>query len=359
LCASYATISGMSVAHFADRLVAAVRRVQNPVLVGLDPRAESLPPGLVRGDGLEATARGYVAFCRGVIDVVAPLVAAVKPQAAFFEQLGPAGCVALADVMKYAASKGLLVILDGKRNDIGSTAQGYAEAYLGPGDASPWGADALTVSPYLGDDSLTPFVDVAQARSAGIFVLVKTSNPGGRRFQDIVANGQPMYRHVADYVESLAKLTRRASEDKPTRRASEGATKLTRRASEGLEGEGREGEGREGEGREGEARPYGLVGAVVGATYPQQLAELRQAMPHTWFLIPGFGAQGGTAQDCAAAFDEHGLGAIVNNSRGIIFAHARKDLAAKFGPGRWQEAVEAATREMIDQLRAETPAGRL
>jgi len=306
----------MAASHFADRLIAAVGRVGNPVLVGLDPRAESLPPGLVSGSGLQATALGYVAFCRGVIDVVAPLVAAVKPQAAFFEQLGPAGCAALSEVMKYAASKGLIAILDGKRNDIGSTAQGYAEAYLGPGDASPWGCDALTVSPYLGDDSLTPFVDVAQAREAGIFVLVKTSNPGGKRFQDIVADGRPIYRHVAEYVETLA-----------TQTAGTGG--------------------------------YGLVGAVVGATYPQQLAELRQAMPHTWLLIPGFGAQGGTAKDCAAAFDGRGLGAIVNNSRGIIFAHARKEYAGRFGPGRWQEAVEAATREMIDQLRTDTPAGRL
>jgi orotidine-5'-phosphate decarboxylase len=314
----------MNAVHFADRLAAAVCRVKNPVLVGLDPRAESLPPGLIAGDGPAAITRGYVTFCRGVIDVVAPLVAAVKPQAAFFEQLGPPGCTALAEVIAYAASKGLLVILDGKRNDIGSTAQGYAEAYLGPGAASPWGCDALTVSPYLGDDSLTPFVEVAQARGAGIFVLVKTSNPGGKRFQDIVAEGKPLYRHVADFVESLAMETRSP--------------------------------------REGEAPvepSYGLVGAVVGATYPHELAELRQAMLHTWLLIPGFGAQGGTAKDCAAAFDHQGLGAIVNNSRGIIFAHARKDLAGKFRPARWQEAVEHATREMIDQLRAETPAGRL
>jgi orotidine-5'-phosphate decarboxylase len=307
---------GMSALHFTDRLAAAVRRVENPVLVGLDPRAESLPAGLISGNGLEAVADGYVAFCRGVIDVVAPLVAAVKPQSAFFEQLGPAGCTALADVIKHAAAKGLLVILDGKRNDIGSTAQGYAEAYLGPGNASPWGADALTVSPYLGDDSLTPFMDVANARGAGIFVLVKTSNPGGKRFQDIVADGRPMYRHVAEYVESLSEET------------------------VGSQG-------------------YGLAGAVVGATYPQQLAELRQAMPHTWLLIPGFGAQGGTAKDCAAAFDGQGLGAIVNNSRGIIFAHSRKEYAARFGSGNWQGAVEAATREMIEQLRAETSAGKL
>ncbi|MDX1948275.1 MAG: orotidine-5'-phosphate decarboxylase [Pirellulaceae bacterium] len=301
----------MIASHFTDRLAAAVRHKQTPVLVGLDPRAESLPPGLIAGAGPEAVARGYVAFCRGVIDVVAPLVPAVKPQAAFFEQLGPAGCVALGEVIRYAAAQGLVVILDGKRNDIGSTAQGYAEAYLGPEDASPWGGDALTVSPYLGDDSLTPFVEVAQARGAGIFVLVKTSNPGGKRFQDLVAEGRPLYRHVADYVEELAAATTGTS-------------------------------------------GYGLVGAVVGATYPQQLAELRHAMPHTWLLIPGFGAQGGTAKDCAAAFDAQGLGAIVNNSRGIIFAHSRQELA-HFGPARWQDAVAAATREMIGQLRAEMP----
>jgi len=312
--------------HFADRLIAAVRAKGNPVLVGLDPRAESLPPEIIepcqrevkRGklspeDGL---AGAYYLFCKKVIDAIAQLVPAVKPQAAFFEQLGPPGMVALKETIDYAAAKGLLVILDGKRNDIGSTAQGYAEGYLGAGDASPWGCDALTVSPYLGDDSLTPFVETAKARGAGIFVLVKTSNPGGKRFQDIVAEGRPLYRHVADFVESLAADTA------------------------GIGG-------------------YGLAGAVVGATYPQQLAELRQAMPHTWFLIPGFGAQGGNAKDCASAFDDHGLGAIVNNSRRIIFAHARPEYKDRFGAARWQEAVEAATREMIGQLRAETAAGRL
>lgn len=302
--------------HFADRLIAAVRAKGNPVLVGLDPRAESLPQGLVPGTSPEDLSFGFATFCKGLIDVVAPLVPAVKPQAAFFEQLGPAGCFALESVIAYAAAQGLIVILDGKRNDIGSTAQGYAEAYLGPGAASPWGCDALTVSPYLGDDSLTPFVDTAQARGAGIFVLVKTSNPGGKRFQDIVADGKPLYRHVADYVEELAAKTA------------------------------------------GEAG-YGLVGAVIGATYPQQLAELRAAMPHTLLLIPGFGTQGGTAKDCAAAFDEQGLGAIVNNSRGIIFAHARPEYQGRFGASRWQEAVEAATREMIGQLKAETSAAKL
>jgi orotidine-5'-phosphate decarboxylase len=302
--------------HFADRLTAAVRAKGNPVLVGLDPRAESLPAGLLTGQGHEATASAFASFCRGIIDVVAPLVPAVKPQAAFFEQLGPAGMRALKETIDYAAAQGLLVILDGKRNDIGSTAEGYADAYLGPGTTSAWGCDALTVSPYLGDDSLTPFLTTAERRGAGIFVLVKTSNPGGKRFQDIVADGKPLYRHVADYVESLATPT------------------------VGTCG-------------------YGLAGAVVGAPYPDQLAELRQAMPHTWLLIPGFGAQGGSAKDCAAAFDEQGLGAIVNNSRGIIFAHSQPQYRDRFGATQWQGAVEAATREMIDQLRAETLASKL
>ncbi len=302
--------------HFADRLAGAVRNKRNPVLVGLDPRAESLPPGIIAGAGHDAIARAFLQFCQGVIDVVAPLVAAVKPQAAFFEQLGPAGMSALKSVIDYAAARGLLVILDGKRNDIGSTAQGYAEAYLGAGGASPWGCDALTVSPYLGDDSLTPFVETAKARAAGIFVLVKTSNPGGKRFQDLLIDGRPLYRHVAEYVESLAAV------------------------SAGQCG-------------------YGSVGAVVGATYPAQLAELRAVMPHAWLLSPGFGAQGGTAKDCAAAFDAAGLGAIVNNSRGIIFAHSRGEYQERFGAARWQEAVEAATQDMIAQLKSDTSAGRL
>src|SRR6185369_15398015 len=228
--------------HFADRLIAAVRAKHTSVLVGLDPRAQNLPAGILTGSGLEVTASAFALFCRGVIDVVAPLVPAVKPQAAFFEQLGPTGMRALKDTIDYAAAKGLLVILDGKRNDIGSTATGYAEAYLGRGEASAWGCDALTVSPYLGDDSLTPFVEVAKQRGAGIFVLVKTSNPGGKRFQDLVADGKTLYAHVGQYVESMAAATA------------------------GSVG-------------------YGSVGAVVGATYPQQLAELRQLMPHTWFLI--------------------------------------------------------------------------
>ncbi len=305
---------------FSDQLEAAVRRRGNPVLVGLDPRAEMLPNASQLDAGGNAgwveTAAAFGQFCRGVIDVVAGLVPAVKPQAAFFERLGPPGMTVLAEVIQYARDAGLLVVLDGKRNDIGSTATAYAEGFLGRGERSAWGADALTVSPYLGDDSLKPFVDTAVERGAGVFVLVKTSNPGGAMFQDLLADGRPLYRHVAEYVEQLAAKTA------------------------------------------GECG-YGAVGAVVGATYPEQLEELRAAMPHAWFLVPGFGSQGGTAKDVAAAFDPRGTGAIVNNSRGIIFAHLRKPYAERFGAARWQQAVEAATLDMIEQLRAETPAGKL
>ncbi len=305
--------------RFSDRLAAAVRRCGNPVLVGLDPRVDSLPEGLVAqidGADLAAKAKAVGAFCRGVVDVVALLVSAVKPQAAFFEQLGPPGMTVLAEIIRYAQARGLLVILDAKRNDIGSTAAAYADGILGSQGQSAWGADAMTVSPYLGEDSLEPFVRVATERAAGLFVLVKTSNPGGGMFQDLVADGQPVYRHVARQVEKLAEETAGAC-------------------------------------------GYGAVGAVVGATYPDQLQELRAEMPRAWFLVPGFGAQGATARDVAGAFDEQGLGAIVNSSRGIIFAHRREEYAAAFGASRWQEAVEAATRKMIDQLRAHTPAARL
>lgn len=306
---SAATIS------FADRLADSVRQHRTPVCVGLDPRAEQLPPDLIPARAApEQVAQAYGVFCRGVIDAVADLVGVVKPQSAFFEQLGPPGMTALGEVISHARKAGLLVILDGKRNDIGSTAEAYAEAYLG--EQSPWGADALTVSPYLGPDSLKPFVEVATARGAGVFVLVKTSNPGGAMLQDLVADGLRVYRHVGRLVERLA-------------------TETTGDCA------------------------YGAVGAVVGATYPNQLAELRAAMPHAWFLVPGYGVQGGTAADVAGAFDAGGMGALVNSSRGILYAFREPDYAERFGPSRWQEAAEAATRQMIADLAEQTPAGEL
>lgn len=308
------------ITDFSSRLTTAVTERRTPVLVGLDPRWESLPRVLTAtGNSREpqVVAEAYRVFCRSVIDVVAPLVPAVKPQSAFFEEAGPAGMQALADAISYARQAGLLVIVDGKRNDIGPTAIAYAEGYLGSSPTSPWGADAITVSPYLGDDSVKPFVDVAKQRGAGVFVLVKTSNLGSGLFQDLVADGRRVFEHVADYVETLATETA------------------------------------------GSPDGFGIVGAVVGATYPRQLADLRQRMPHTWFLVPGFGAQGAAAQDVAAAFTTRGLGAIINNSRGIIFAYRQREYKSRFGEARWQDAIAAATRDMIEQLRAKTPAGQL
>jgi len=304
---------------FSDRLYRAVRERGTPVMVGLDPRYDLLPVSL-RPLGAEAgwaeRAAAFAEFCRGVIDVVAPLVPIVKPQAAFFEELGPPGMAALGEVIRYAQAQGLLVVVDGKRNDIGSTATAYAAGYLGRSNQSAWGADALTVNPYLGDDSLEPFASLAHRRSAGVFVLVKTSNPGGRTFQDLQMDGRPLYEHVAALVERLA-----------------GETLGT--------------------------CSYGAVGAVVGATYPEQLARLRHHMPHAWLLVPGYGSQGGTARQVAGAFDAQGFGAVINNSRGILFAFREREYANQFGEARWQRAIEAATRRMMDELAAETPAGKL
>ncbi|MFO0922255.1 MAG: orotidine-5'-phosphate decarboxylase [Pirellulales bacterium] len=302
-------------ATFSSRLATAVRAKKNAVCVGLDPRWAQLP-GALRQQRVETGATRaviYRKFCFEIIDVVASLVPCVKPQAAFFEALGPQGMVALYEVIKYAHEKGLLVLLDGKRNDIGSTAEAYAESYLGAGDKSAWGSDALTVSPYLGSDSLEPFLVRCDAEQAGIFVLVKTSNPGSGFLQDLKIDEQTIAEKVADWVQ--AEAAKRVDES-----------------------------------------GYGSVGAVVGATYPEELAEMRARMPNSWILIPGYGAQGGAASDVAAGFDAQGLGAIVNSSRGIIFAYDSKKYAKV---DKWQGAVEAATKEMIQALQADTPVGKL
>ena len=302
-------------APFADRLAQAVRQKRTPLVVGLDPRLEMLPPELApdrTGDPAQVAA-AYERFCCRVIELVAPLVPAVKPQVAFFEQWGPPGLEALARVIARARQNELLVLVDAKRGDIGSTAQAYAQAYLGP--QAPWPGDALTVNPYLGPDTLEPFVAAAVEQGRGVFVLVKTSNRQSGVFQDLPAPENPVFEHVAAQVERLAGQTA---------------------ASCG----------------------YGAVGAVVGATYPEQLAHLRKLMPHAWLLVPGLGAQGATAADVAGAFDPGGLGAVVNSSRGIIFAWHR-EAYAHLGAARWEEAVQQAARDTIEQLRRHTPAGAL
>lgn len=301
--------------HFADRLWDAVRSRKNPICLGLDPRPANLPPGFLDkfGTDPESAARALTEFGRGVLDTAAPLVPVVKVQAAFYECLGWAGCVALADTLRYAKQFDVIVILDAKRNDIGTTAEAYAQGYLGR-DAT-WSTDALTITPYLGADGIAPFVRAASETGRGAFALVRTSNPSAIDFQDLIAGDKPIYRHVAEKVVAWGASTRGES-------------------------------------------GYSLLGAVAGATYPEQLAELRAVMPGVPLLVPGFGAQGGTAADVASAFDENGLGAVINNSRGLTFAYERADLRATYGD-RWQRAIEHAVVEMADMLATETPAGRL
>ncbi|MBW3542304.1 MAG: orotidine-5'-phosphate decarboxylase [Planctomycetes bacterium] len=307
---------------FATRLHEAVRRKGTPALVGLDPRFDLLPPPVVESARAQASAdanslkaAAFEEFCLRIIDVVAPLVPAVKPQAAFFEELGPAGSSALARVMVRARQAGLIVIADGKRGDIGSTAEAYARGWIAgeDRDAAPWAADALTVNAYLGRDTLQPFVDVARERGGGVYVLVRTSNAGAGAFQDLDVGGRSVYRHVAAVVEELAAAT-------------------------------------------ADADGFGLVGAVVGATWPRELAELRAAMAHAPLLVPGYGSQGAGAADVAGAFRSDGLGTLVNSSRAINFAWLEEPYRDEYGPDRWEDAVEAATRRMIADLQSVLPA---
>lgn len=293
--------------HFADRLADATHRKKTALCVGLDPRWEQLPLSLRPSsrEGLATVAGAAEAFCLKVLEIVAPLVGVVKPQAAFFEACGPAGFIALDNVLRRARDLGLLTILDGKRNDIASTAQAYADASfagtLVEGQRYPvWQADAVTINPYLGRDAVEPFLKGARMAGAGVFVLVRTSNPGAGLFQDLVCDGRPVYEHVGQAVAGWSQ---------------------------------------ENLGQCG----LGDVGAVVGATHPAELARLRKQMPEVIFLVPGYGAQGGTAADCQAAFRPDGLGAVINSSRGIIACFPPEET-------NWERKVEEATRKAIADL---------
>jgi orotidine-5'-phosphate decarboxylase len=299
--------------HFADRLAAAVRRKGTALCVGLDPRWEHLPEEIRRRHGdssLDHVAAAFEELSLRVLDVVAPLVPVVKPQSAFFEACGPAGLSALQRVLRRARQLGLVTILDGKRNDIASTAEAYADAafggvVIGSQRYPVWDADALTVNPYLGRDAIEPFLKSARRDQRGLFVLVRTSNPGAGQFQDLVSGQRPLFQHVAA---AVGQWTGECV---------------------------------------GECG-LGDVGAVVGATHPAELAAIRQLLPQCWFLVPGFGAQGGTVADVAAAFRADGLGAVINSSRGITACFASAE------PG-WEAAIENTTRTTIAALKAVTP----
>ncbi len=294
---------------FSDRLAEAVR-LKGPLCVGIDPRWESLPKAIrdPLRDELpeERAAIGYFEFGRRVLELVRPFSGVVKPQAAFFEQIGPNGMEMLQLLLKEAKQLGYVTVLDAKRGDIASTATAYADAaFTGctiDGESLPvWDADALTINPYLGRDAVEPFLSAAKAADRGTFVLVRTSNPGAGLFQDLVCNGQPVYRHVAAEV---------AKWNAPTL----GACGL------------------------------GDVGAVVGATHPKELAELRAAMPDVWLLVPGYGAQGGAAADVKVAYRADGLGAIVNSSRGVTFPFHPDD-------PDWEAKITAAAQKAAAELK--------
>lgn len=271
-----------------------IREKRNPTVMGLDPILDYVPQKIKTeavekyGKSFKAAGEAIFNFNKGLIDAAADLIPAVKPQSAFYEMYGIEGLIALDRTIKYAKDAGLYVILDVKRNDIGSTAEAYAKAYLGETEifgesASATPVDSVTVNPYLGIDGIKPFLDVCVNcvnKGKTIFILAKTSNKSSGDFQDITFDGMPLYRRVGEKIEEW-----------------------------GAEHIGRSG--------------YSPLGAVVGATYPGQLAELRSALPHTFFLIPGYGAQGGTAADVAAAFDKNKGGAIVNSSRGLMCAYKK------------------------------------
>lgn len=303
---------------FADRLAAVVKEKRTPLVVGLDPRWDLLPPAIQAnrsgGDRFQIAA-AFQEFCCAVIDATASMVGVVKPQWAFFEQLGSAGISALEQIVAHARANGLLVIADAKRGDIGSTSQAYAEAFFRIVGPSPF-CDAVTINPYLGVDSWQPIRDLASERGAGLFLLVKTSNPGSADLQDLATNEHRVYEVVAKQVEAASAATK---------------------------------------GEYG----FGTVGAVVGATHPQELASLRARMPSAWILVPGFGAQGATAADTAGAFDDRGLGAIVNSSRGILFAHREPRYGHWASRGDWQRAIANACQDSIEQLRVHTNARKL
>jgi orotidine-5'-phosphate decarboxylase len=298
----------MSAPNFADRLIDACRAKGGPVCVGLDPAWEDMPEVFRRESDGDAAARagGVTKFLSAALDVVAPHVPVVKPNLGFFEALGPAGHYAWYDVVAAARGKGLLVIGDVKRGDIGNTAEGYARAHF---DLA--GCDAVTLHAYLGRDSLEPFVERCRKAGRGAYVLVKTSNPGSADLQDLEVGNLRVFEEVAVLLRDWA-------------------------AGEGLVGK----------------RGWSSLGAVVGATHPAEVALLRRMLPGVPFLLPGYGAQGGTAKDCAAAFDGSGDGAVVNSSRGILLAWKKGPLAVKHGEARWEKAVEEAVLEMRAALAA-------
>ena len=301
-----------------NKLVEQIQKKDAPVVVGLDPMLGYVPEHLTKkafeeyGETLEGAAEAIWQYNQGIVDAVYDLIPAVKPQVAMYEQFGVPGMIAFKKTVDYCKEKGLVVIGDIKRGDIGSTSTAYAVGHLGKvtvGSKQYYGFDEdfVTVNPYLGSDGVNPFIDVCKEEKKGIFVLVKTSNPSSGEFQDRLIDGRPLYEYVGEKVNEW--------------------------------------------GSQCMGDTYSYVGCVVGATYPEMGKILRKIMPKAYILVPGYGAQGGKASDLAPYFNKDGLGAIVNSSRGIICAY-KQDKYAKFGADHYAEASRQAVIDMIEDINA-------
>lgn len=294
-----------------DRLIKKIEELKNPTVAGLDPKLDFIPEDIKEsafakyGRNLEGAAQALLSFNKGLIDALCDIVPAVKPQCAYYEMYGWQGMKALTETINYAKEKGMFVITDGKRNDIGATMEAYATAHLGEVSVDgemfePFAGDALTVNGYLGSDGINPLLDICKERDKGIFVLVKTSNKSSGELQDKLIDGLTVSEIMGGFCENW-----------------------------GSDNVGEYG--------------YSAVGAVVGATYPKQLEELRTKLPHTFFLVPGYGAQGGGAADIIGGFDKDGRGALINASRSIMCAYQKSG-------GDFKEAARAEAIRMRDEI---------
>ena len=299
-----------------NKLVDKIKKQNGPVVVGLDPMMKFVPKHLQDaafkeyGETLEGAAEAIWQFNKAIIDNIYDIVPAVKPQVAMYEQFGIPGMIAFKKTVDYCHEKDMVVIGDVKRGDIGSTSEAYAVAHLGKvkvgnKEIAAFDEDFATVNPYLGSDGINPFIKVCKEEKKGIFILVKTSNPSSGEFQDRLIDGRPLYEHVGEKVNEWAMQC--MGDD------------------------------------------YSYVGAVVGATYPEMGKVLRKVMPKSFILVPGYGAQGGKAEDLVHFFNEDGLGAIVNSSRGIIAAYAKEEYA-KFGEANFADASRQAAIDMINDI---------
>lgn len=298
-----------------DQLIEKIKETNNPTVIGLDPRYEMLPKCVTSkySQDLEGVAKAIIEYNKTVIDHIYDVIPAIKPQIAFYEMFGIPGMEAFKETCQYAKEKGMIVINDAKRGDIGSTAQGYSNAFLGKTpigetEQAIYDVDFVTVNPYMGTDCVKPFIEDCKKYDKGIFILVKTSNPSSGELQDLkLENGKEVYSQVTDLVEKWGEELR---------------------------------------GKYG----YSSIAAVVGATYPEQLAQIRKNAPHTYFLIPGYGAQGGKASDIALGFDNNGLGGIVNASRSLMCAYKSDRWKDQYSEEEYAKATRAEAIRMRDEL---------